>query len=220
MTKARLLILNAIIFLMCSAMSKCHEAPGPVTTIHGYVTDAVTGQPFAGVQMEVVSQYGYNFDSGNFVTTAADGSFYLKFTPPGTETFYLKPIQSQLMRYSADPIPFPKIILGQDNDINIKAFRFVSVDIHIVNNSSQNRTTYLLDVSELNPKVEGFGTFIFLVPPKADTTYNAWLPQLDSYSCKSDFYNANASAAATDSINFFKTIKLGINDTTVTITNP
>jgi hypothetical protein len=218
MTKYRLLILNAIVFLMCSAMSKSHETPGPVTTLHGSVTDAVTGQPFANLQMEVVSQYGYNFDSGNFVTTAADGSFYLKFTPPGTETFYLRPIQSQLMRYYVDP--FPKIVLGQDNDLNIKTFRFVSVDIHIVNNSSQNRTTYLLDVSELNPKVTGFGSFIFLTPPKADTSYTAWLAQSDSYSFKSDFYNANASAAATDSINFFKTIKLGVNDTTVTITNP
>jgi len=220
MTKVRLLILNAIVFLMCSAMSKCHEAPGPVTTIHGYVTDAVTGQPFANVQMEVVSQYGYDFDSGNFVTTATDGSFYLKFTPPGTEAFYLRPIQSQMMRYSDDLNPFPKIVLGQDNDFTIKTFRFVSVGIHIVNNSSQNRTTYLLDVHQLNPKVEGFGTFIFLIPPKADTLYKAWLPQLDSYSFKSDFYNANANAGATDSINFFKTIKLGVNDTTVEITNP
>ena len=199
-------------------MSKCHETPGPVTTLHGSVTDAVTGQPFANLQMEVVSQYGYNFDSGNFVTTAADGSFYLKFTPPGTETFYLRPIQSQLMRYYVDP--FPKIVLGQDNDLNIKTFRFVSVDIHIVNNSSQNRTQYTLDVSELNPKVSGFGTFFQLAKPKADTSFSSYLPQLNSYSFKSDFFDGYSTTGFTDSVNFYKTVKLGVTDTTVTITNP
>jgi hypothetical protein len=220
MAKARLLILNAIVFLLCSAMSKCHEAPGPVTTIHGFVTDAVTGQPFANVQMEVVSQYGYNFDSGNFVTTAADGSFYLKFTPPGTETFSLRPIQSQLMRYAADPNPFPKIVLGQDNDFNIKVFRFVLVDTHIINNSSQNRTDFFLDVNELNPKIEGYGTFFELTKPKADTSFTSYLPQMNSYSFKSDFFNGFSTTGLTDSVNFYKTIKLGVNDTTVVITNP
>ena len=201
-------------------MSKCHEAPGPVTTIHGFVTDAVTGKPFANVQMEVVSQYGYNFDSGSFVTTAADGSFYLKFTPPGTETFYLKPIQSQLMRYTADPNPFPKIVLGQDNDFNIKTFRFVYVGFHIVNNSNQNRSNYFLDVNEINPTMEGYGTFFELVPPKADTIYKAYLPQLSSYRCKSDFFNGFSDSGLADSVNYYTTVKLGVNDTTVTVTNP
>ena len=92
MTKARLLIINTLLFLVCCSMSKCFNEPGPVTTIHGYVNDAVSGKPLANVQLEVVSQFGYGQSSGNFVTTAADGSFYLKFTPPGTETYVHHPV--------------------------------------------------------------------------------------------------------------------------------
>ena len=207
--------MNVIIFFLCSAMSKC-RTQGPVTTIHGYVTDAITDLPFANLQMQVINQY--NDDSGNFVTTAADGSFYLKFTPSGYGTYHLRPVRSLLMRYYAGP--FPRIALGQDNDFNIKTFRFVSLGIHLVNNSTQNHTDYILDVNELNPKIVGFGAFFELMHPKADTTFIAYLPQLASYKCKSDFFNGYSNAGLIDSVNFFKIIKLGVADTTVTITNP
>jgi hypothetical protein len=218
MTKTKLLLLNAIIFLLCSAMSKCHEVPGPVTTIHGFVTDAATGKPFANLQMQVVGQIGYNYDPGIFVNTAADGSFYLKFTPPGSRTFYLRPVRSLLMRYYADP--FPKIVLGEDNDFNIKTFRFVFLSIHLINNSSHNRTNYILDAYELNASTMKFGAFFELTHPKADTIVTAYLPQVASYTCKSDFFNGYSNAGLTDSVNYFKTIKLGVADTTIVITNP
>ena len=95
MTKTKLLITNALLLLVCCSMSKCFNEPGPVTTIHGFVNDAVTGKPLGNVQLEVASQFGYGQESNNFVTTAADGSFYLKFTPPSSVSFYLKPALSQ-----------------------------------------------------------------------------------------------------------------------------
>lgn len=200
-------------------MSKCFNAPGPVTTIHGSVADAVTGKPLGNVQLEVVSVFGYSAESGGFVTTAADGSFYLKFTPPTSVGFSLRPALAESRRYYFIDSP-PKIVLGQDNDFNMKAFRFVALGIHLVNNSSHNRTNYFLDVNELNPKVEGFGAFFELMTPKADTTFTAWLPQLNSYICKSDFVNGFSDTGRTDSVTFYKTITLGVNDTTTTITNP
>ncbi len=200
-------------------MSKCHEAPGPVTTIHGYVTDVVTGKPLANVQLEAVSQFGYQSESGNFVTTAADGSFYLKFTPQSTVTFSLNPALSQARRYYFTGAAL-NIVLGQDNDFNIKAYRFVSVDVHLINNSGHNRTNYFLNMDELNTAGIRFDAAFDSAPPKADTTFNTYLQQQSSYNCKSDFFNGFSTAGLTDSVNFYKTIKLGVNDTTVVITNP
>jgi hypothetical protein len=98
MTKAKLLVTNMLLFLVCCSMSKCFNEPGPVTTVHGFVYDAVSGQPLGNVQLQAVSQFGYQYESGNFVTTAADGSFYLKFTPQSTVSFYLEPALPQMRR--------------------------------------------------------------------------------------------------------------------------
>ncbi len=219
MTKAKLLITNTVLFLVCCSMSKCFNEPGPVTTIHGFVYDAVTGNPLGNVALQAVSQFGSHDQSGNLVTTAADGSFYLKFTPQNSETFYLRPALSQLRRYYFTGTT-PVIVLGKDNVFNLQALRMVLLNIHLVNNSNQSRSNYDLDVTELNPKIISSGAFFDLAPPKADTTFITYLPQLESYSCKSDFSNGLSSSGLVDTLNFYKTITLGVNDTTVVITNP
>jgi hypothetical protein len=113
--------------------------------------------------------------------------------------------------------------LGQDNNFIIKTYRLVSLDIHLVNNSTQNRNSFILDIEEqkvLNPNISAFGAFFELVSPKADTTFNTFLPQLSTYTFRSDYFNDNTNAGFTDTVNFYKTIKLGVADTTVSITNP
>jgi hypothetical protein len=218
MIKTKLLILNAIVFLMCGAMSKCREMPGPITTIHGYVTDTVTGQPIANLQMEVVSVYASNFESDIHLTTGSDGSFYLKFTPPGTEAFFLRPVQSEIMRYFF--LSYTKIVLGKDNTFNLKTFQNVTLNIRLIKNPAQKHTNYSLNITPSVVKVPGYGTLFEFQLPKADTTLTTWLPQNADYIFKSDFFNGYSATGFIDSVNFYKTIKLGVVDTTVVITNP
>lgn len=210
MQKSNLAILSALIFLVCCAMSKCRNTPGPVTVIHGRVTDATTGQPFGGLQMEVANLYN-NFSEP--VTTNSDGTFYLKFTPQGQGIFRLRPVNPFSNRYY--PNTFANIVLGQDNNLDIKTSRQVFIKIHIINNSNQKRSNYYLDVT--NGKV---GSFIKLVPPKADTAITVNLPQLSRYTFKSDFFNGFSDAGLIDSVNFIKIINIGKADTTIIINNP
>jgi hypothetical protein len=210
MQKSKLKILSTLIFLTCCAMSKCKNAPGPVTVIHGTVTDAITGQPFGGLQMEVVNLYN-NFSES--VATNSDGTFYLKFTPQGQGTFRLQPVNPFSNRYY--PNTFANIVLGQDNSFDIKTNRQVFIKIHIINNSNQNRSNYALDVTNGR-----FGSFLELVPPKADTSITVNLPQLSRYTFKSDFFNGFSDAGLADSVNFIKIINIGKADTTVVINNP
>jgi len=200
-------------------MSKCFNEPGPVTTVHGYVNDVVTGKPLSNVQLQVVSQFGYGQSSGNYVTTAADGSFYLKFTPSSSSGFYLKPALAQQRRYYFTS-PYPRLVLGQDNNFTLTAYKFVAVGIHLINNSNQNRSDFTLNLKELNPTAIRFEAFFDLAPPKADTIFSAFLLQQSSYQCQSYFFNGYTTAGFADSVNFYKTITLGANDTTVVITNP
>jgi hypothetical protein len=210
MQKSRLAILSALIFLVCCAISKCFNPPGPVTVIHGTVTDDATGQPFGNLQMEVSGVYD-NFSE--LVTTNADGTFYLKFTPPGKGAYRLRPVNSLYNRYN--PNSFADIVLGQDNSFDVKTNRLVAVKVHIINNSNQNRSNYFLDIT--NRK---FASSVELVPPKADTTSAVYLQQLSPYTFKSDFFNGFSDVGLIDSVNFIKIINIGKADTTVVINNP
>jgi hypothetical protein len=215
MKKSRLLILSSIIFCVCCAMSKCN-IPGPETTVQGTVTDYLSGQPVANMQMYVVNALHMPYVNGsNLVTTNADGSFYFKFTPTSQGTIYLEPVEAESNRYVLQTST--TITQGQVNTFAIKTYEMVDVTFHLINNSSQNRSNYFFDVSSTR-----YGTFFELFSPniKKDTVFHSFLPQLAQYKVKSDFLNANANAGSTDSVNFYTVFNLSKVDTIVNVVNP
>ncbi len=194
-------------------MSKCN-LPGPETTVHGMVRDTSTGLPIPNLQLEVVSLYN-STQKGNkdytIVTTKADGSYYLKFTPEIKVTYLIYPIQENYTLFGT-----PHIILGQDNNINLNVYEMVNLNIHLTNNSTQNKNTFSLWVQS-NNFFTGFGIYI---PNsiKVDTLVKMSLPHLNTYTLQSEF--SDYYSPTTAPITFKKVIFLGKADTTVNVVNP
>jgi len=220
MIKGKVFLLVVFLGSVCFAISECKQdgtpAPGPATTIHGIVTNASTGKPLANFQMQVQIELGFSYLSDYTVTTKADGSFYLKIAVSG-ENARILPVNALLNTYYLKN--FPQITLGQDNDLNIVTFKLVNVNIHVVNNSTQNRSNYWMLVIPENANYSGV-QFIFNSTVKTDTVLHASLGQQIPYSFKSYFFNGYSTAGMADSVDFTKVIYVGKNDTTINITNP
>jgi len=188
--------------------------PGPETTVHGIVRDTSTGLPIPNLQLEVVSLYG-STQKGNkdytTVTTKADGSYYLKFTPEINVTYFIYPIQENYTTFSST-----HIILGQDNNINLNVYEMINLNIHLTNNSTQNKNTFSL-WAEGSYFISEFGIYI-PNPIKVDTLVKMSLPHLSSYTLQSEF--SDYYSPSTAPIVFKKVIFLGKVDTTVNVVNP
>ena len=164
-------------------MSKCNDAPDPVTTVHGIVTDGATGKPIPGLQLRVANTYDLT-DASNknyyAVTTNADGSYYLKFTPRGTISYTIASASSTVSNYFEIP---PKITFGIDNDINIKLYDLLTLTVHLINNSGYGKTQFMLYVND-----DFAFTSVFVPPPlKIDTTFKLQVSHLMTYTFVSTF---------------------------------
>jgi hypothetical protein len=238
MQKARLPLFSVLIFCLCCSMSQCMEdkTPGPVTTVRGFVRENKTGAPMAGVQLQIVKFYSVFLDSHrvsyyNITTTRADGSYDLRFTPLGKGQFYLQVLNPPRYYIEAGEDPAPSypdngLILGGTDTLNFKFTKLLGLTVHLTNKSSQNRKAFwvwILDDDASNPGHIAYGDGGFS-HPVVDTTIIYHLPQLNSYTYKSIFYNPILSGpnvgGFSDSLSFQKNFYLGKADTSLVIVNP
>lgn len=196
-------------------MSKCNlePAPGPITTVHGVVTDAVTGKPIPNLPLKIFDTFGLDGNNIFAVTsTDANGNYYLKFTPYSHLAKYVvMPGSSVANQYGfRDPA---QLTLGVDNNLNIQFYKEVNLTIHLQNNSDQNKTTFMFVIN-----CNFIGDVLFFNPPKKDTTFTIKASHLMQYAFLSDFYNGGSND--TTNVKFNQSAFIGEADTTVNIINP
>ncbi|MDF2430471.1 MAG: hypothetical protein JWP44_102 [Mucilaginibacter sp.] len=230
MKKVKLILLCGLAFYLCSSMSNCKEdkTPGPSTTVHGFVKEDKTGNPIANVQLQVTKEYavflsGNKYSDYDVVTTGADGSYSLIFTPLGTGTFYLK-VSSSPPNYFSGGIE--QIYPGKDNTANFTLTRVVNLSVHLKNNSNQNKTGFHIFISSCcGPSQNATWMSDNILPVIIDTTIRYKLPQLSSYVFQSLYFNGYIKSGPdvgyfADTISFKKSFYLSKNDTTLTVINP
>lgn len=222
------LLLSYCSILFCSFLllgcSK-DETPGPATTVKGFVREDVSGKPLPNVQLQIVKRYatffsGPKYENYDIVTTGADGSYNLKFTPHGSGTFFLDIISSPANYTLSRAIPDISVhglTLGQVDTLNFTLARVYSVNIHLKNNSNHNRTAFHYFIWR-SPNDAYVG--IDVSPIVIDTVMNFKLPQLTSYTFQSLFYNRIVNGGLGDTISFKKSFYVNQADTNINVVNP
>jgi hypothetical protein len=236
MQRAHLLLLSAVIFFFCCSMSQCREdkTPGPVTTVRGFVHEAKTGIPMGNVQLQIVKTYtrfleteGVSFY--DITTTAADGSYDLKFTPLGKGKFFLRILNPPIYyvggrQFRAPNYPDNGLILGRTDTLMFTLTKLIGVNVHLTNKSTQDRTAfhaYILDDSNFFNVSYSDGGFARVI---VDTSITYHIPQLGYYTYQSIFFNPITSGPDIggygDSLSFKRNFYLGKADTSILIVNP
>src|ERR1700761_697608 len=199
----------AFVFVLCCSMSQCkNNAPGPQTTVHGVVKDYKTGDPIANVNLQVHQYSACTFCTAittdyDTIKTKADGSYTYTFTPIGTGDPNLLVDPSNGYNYNDQTNT--QLTLGIDNKIDLLVQKNINLNLHLINNSDQNRKkfyTYLQGCCY-------FSTYVFInrtytSQVKIDTSINYKVPEFSTISV----------------ISFFKSFNTSKNDTAVTIINP
>ncbi len=200
MRKGKLFFVGCLILCACSSM-KCNDNnPGPETIAEGEVTDAVTGRPIAGLQLKISSQNSQNSEQ---VITKADGSYYIKFTPLGDQSYFITPGAPYNTPYNSSSNS--TVYLGVDNIINLKLYQTVNLTIHLINNSSYSKQEFNLYINGDN-NYFGNGGLSLYPARKIDTTFTSTEVYSSYYIIESEFFNTS--------------VYLGKVDTTVNIINP
>jgi hypothetical protein len=222
------ILLGTFLLLGCAKS----ETPGPLTTVRGIVKEDISGKPLSNVQLQVVKRYitlfsGAKYENYDIITTGADGSYNLKFTPHGAGTFFLEIINipANYIFLSTQPVVNTTygLTLDQVNTLNFTLARVYNVNIHLKNNSNHNRTAFHYFILDCCSPGGAYGG-IDISPIVIDTVMNFKLPQLTLYTFQSIFYNQIVTgpyvAGFSDSLSFKKSFYINRADTNIAVVNP
>jgi hypothetical protein len=220
-------------FILCS-MSQCKEdkTPGPVTTVQGYIKDAITGETHAGMVLQVVKKYSTlaNIDNGpsysdyDTVVTHADGFYKLTFTPMGTGDFSLRLVSGPI-NYIQTDYGKSDLTLGTTNTVNMQVIKLINVSLHVKNTTDHGRQNFTLQNYLVKNNVSSLSGSYDLYKALVDTTFKIQLPHLSQNDFVSIYftgYNKSGPGVGlrADTTTLKRTILTGKNDTLINIINP
>jgi len=218
--------LGAFFFILCS-MSNCKEdmTLGPLTTVHGKVTDVITGQGVPNISFQIKKDYskpGY-IDGGtgvslyDTVSTQADGTYTLTFVPKGTGFFSLeyKDLGHNLAAYALTNY----INIGADNTLDFKVYQSIRLGVNVHNTTDHGRKSFMFSYVSNAPYYYDSGYLMNFV---TDKSFTYTVPHLSKITLISNFnngYSATQYNILTDTLVFRQSFNTGSKDTTINITN-
>ncbi|WP_448700990.1 carboxypeptidase-like regulatory domain-containing protein [Mucilaginibacter sp. AW1-3] len=229
----------SFVFVLCCSMSQCfkNDTPGPSTTVHGIVKDYQTGDPIPGLNLEIqrstsngtilfpLGSPGSTTTDFDIVTTKADGTYTLTFTPIGSGTFSLliKDQQGTTFVYNYNQNTYNELDLGKDNKVDFLVQKLINATIHLKNLSNQNKSNFRLTVTGCcNNPYYTFGTY-YASPIVIDTIIHTRFPQVYTMNLNNMYYNVVPNGrllTMKDTSSFNKSFKTNRNDTTFNLINP
>jgi len=204
----------AAFYICCSMHGNCND-PGPVTEVHGVVTDGITGKPIANLPMVISSSN--NFDP-HYFSTDINGKYDLKFTPQRPLYYGLRIASQAANNYLY--IQNIGVKQGVDSLFNYKVYPAINVTVHLINHSDYSMNTFQLIINDtLATNLGDFPGGIYLNNQSLliDTVVKYPMAHYSHASFTSDFLlNGNYQGEKA----FKQSYILGNKDTLINVTNP